>query len=96
MTNIRLTEKEFLEMARPGTIVPVYAELYTDTETPISVFKKLCEPNEFAFLLESVEMEEKIGRYSFLGLATCTTIRARGEKIEQITMVSLQPPRAIR
>jgi anthranilate synthase component 1 len=59
--------------------------LYTDTETPISVFKKLCEPNEFAFLLESVEMEEKIGRYSFLGLATCTTIRARGTEIEQVT-----------
>ncbi len=85
MPNIRPTQAEFLAKARPGTIVPVYAELYTDTETPISVFKKLCEPNEYAFLLESVEMEEKIGRYSFLGLATCTVIRARGNRIEQVT-----------
>ncbi len=85
MPNIKPTQDEFLAKARPGTIVPVYAELYTDTETPISIFKKLCEPNEYAFLLESVEMEEKIGRYSFLGLATCTVIRARGNNIEQIT-----------
>ncbi|MBW7995210.1 MAG: anthranilate synthase component I [Candidatus Glassbacteria bacterium] len=85
MTKIRPAEEMFLEVARPGTIVPVVAELYTDTETPISVFKKLCEPNDYAFLLESVEMEEKIGRYSFLGLATCTVIRARGDRIEQVT-----------
>jgi len=75
-------KEEFLARAGKGKIVSVAAELYTDTETPISVFKKICEPSEYAFLLESVEMEEKIGRYSFLGLAPRLIIQARGEQIE--------------
>ena len=76
---------EFISRAGPGRIVSVATELYTDTETPISVFKKLCEPSEYAFLLESVEMEEKIGRYSFLGLSPRTVIRGRGQGVEVIT-----------
>jgi len=75
-------KEEFLSRAGKGKIMSVAVELYTDTETPISVFKKICEPNEYAFLLESVEMEEKIGRYSFLGLAPRLIIQARGEQIE--------------
>ena len=75
-------KEEFLARAGKGKIVSVATELYTDTETPISLFKKICEPSEYAFLLESVEMEEKIGRYSFLGFAPRLIIQARGEKIE--------------
>ncbi|MFH1068298.1 MAG: anthranilate synthase component I [Candidatus Glassbacteria bacterium] len=85
MQNIVPTEKEFIARAAPGRIVSVATELYTDTETPISVFKKLCEPSEYAFLLESVEMEEKIGRYSFLGPSPRTIIRGRGEEVEVIS-----------
>ncbi|HUU30222.1 MAG TPA: anthranilate synthase component I [archaeon] len=82
MSQIIPEKKEFLAKAKPGRIVSVATELYTDTETPISVFKKICEPSEYAFLLESVEMEEKIGRFSFLGLSPYVTFQARGSQIE--------------
>jgi len=82
MQTITPGKPEFLAMAAPGKIISLAMELYTDTETPISLFKKVCEPSEYAFLLESVEMEEKIGRYSFLGLSPRITIQARGKSIE--------------
>ena len=82
MPTIVPSKEEFLARAGKGKIVSLATELYTDTETPISVFKKVCEPSEYAFLLESVEMEEKIGRYSFLGLAPRMVIQARGTAIE--------------
>lgn len=42
-------------------------ELAADLETPVSAFLKLA-PLEPVFLLESVEQNEKIGRYSFVGI----------------------------
>ncbi len=85
MENCLPSKEEFIRRAKPGRVVSVAAELYTDTETPISVFKKICEPSEYAFLLESVEMEEKIGRYSFLGLSPRTTFRVTGREVEITT-----------
>jgi anthranilate synthase component I len=82
MEKIMPGREDFLAKAGPGKVVSVATELYTDTETPISVFKKVCEPSANAFLLESVEMEEKIGRFSFLGLDPRITFKARGNRIE--------------
>jgi anthranilate synthase component I len=82
MQTITPGKQEFLAKAAVGKIISVGTELYTDTETPISLFKKICEPSDYAFLLESVEMEEKIGRYSFLGLSPRITFQARGNRIE--------------
>ncbi len=47
-------------------MVPVYRELSADLETPVSVFLKL-QGGSPAFLLESVERGEQLGRYSFIG-----------------------------
>ncbi len=54
-------------MNKNYTLYPVYHEISADIETPVSAFIALKEGNEKGFLLESVEMGEKIGRYSFLG-----------------------------
>lgn len=51
-----------------GDLVPVYRRLLADLETPMSVFLKLREAGKPAFLLESVEGGEQVGRYSFLGV----------------------------
>ncbi len=48
-------------------IYPVYREITADVETPVSAFLALKKPGAKGFLLESVEMGEKLGRYSFLG-----------------------------
>ncbi len=46
---------------------PVIREIPADLETPVSAFLKL-RSHGARFLLESVEMGENLGRYSFIGL----------------------------
>ncbi len=56
----------FRRLAGEGTIVPIYAELLVDRDTPVSAFLKIGRgPN--TFLLESMEGGEKWGRYSIIG-----------------------------
>ena len=65
---MRLTSfEEFVELAQRGTFVPVVKELVADLLTPVSAFLKVAEHSDYAFLLESVEGGEHVGRYSFLG-----------------------------
>ncbi|HEU5299615.1 MAG TPA: anthranilate synthase component I, partial [bacterium] len=64
--DIAPTKTEFLSRTRAGNLVPVSCELPADLETPISAFLKLRDQGN-AFLLESVEGGERIGRYSFIG-----------------------------
>src|SRR5262245_21041930 len=59
--------EEFKELARRGTFVPVCKEIVADLLTPVSAFLKVAEHADYAFLLESVEGGEHVGRYSFLG-----------------------------
>jgi anthranilate synthase component 1 len=59
---------EFIKLAKKGNLIPVYKEIGIGKETPVSAFKKI--EGDYSFLLESVEGEEKIARYSFLG--TCS------------------------
>jgi len=42
-------------------------ELIIDIETPISAYHKLCVDRPYSFLFESVEVNGKGGRYSFIG-----------------------------
>jgi anthranilate synthase component 1 len=56
------------QLFEQGDLVPVYRRLLADLETPMSVFLKLREAGKPAFLLESVEGGEQVGRYSFLGV----------------------------
>ena len=52
----------------PAT-VPLVLELLADTLTPVSAFARLTAGDDGpAFLLESVEGGERMGRYSFIGL----------------------------
>ena len=61
------TFDEFVDLAKRATFVPVVKELVADLLTPVSAFLKVAEHSDYAFLLESVEGGEHVGRYSFLG-----------------------------
>src|SRR5438093_4637417 len=52
---------------RRRELVPIVRERLADLETPVSAFAKL-RPLGGAFLLESVEGGERMGRYSFIGV----------------------------
>jgi len=68
---------EFKELARRGTFVPVCKEIVADLLTPVSAFLKIAEHADYAFLLESVEGGEHVGRYSFLGKDPFLILRSR-------------------
>jgi anthranilate synthase component 1 len=69
--------EEFKELARRATFVPVCKEIVADLLTPVSAFLKIAEHADYAFLLESVEGGEHVGRYSFLGKDPFLILRAR-------------------
>jgi anthranilate synthase component 1 len=75
------TFSEFKEKLRLGNLVPVWAEVLADFDTPVSALKKI-ESGDYAFLLESVEGGEKWGRYSFLGTEPSAVLRSKGTRIE--------------
>ena len=72
------TFEEFVELSRRGTFVPVWREIMADLLTPVSAFLKIAEHSDYAFLLESVEGGEHVGRYSFLGKDPFLILRGRG------------------
>ena len=68
---------EFTALAQHATFVPVCKEIVADLLTPVSAFLKIAEDADHAFLLESVEGGEHVGRYSFLGKDPFLIVRAR-------------------
>ncbi len=70
----------FTELAQRSTFVPVVKELVADLLTPVSAFLRIAEHSDYAFLLESVEGGEHVGRYSFLGKDPFVMLRARDGK----------------
>ena len=74
--------KEFSRLARSATLVPVVKSVSADLLTPVSAFLSIAENEPHAFLLESNERGEQIGRYTFLGARPYMRVRARGSAIE--------------
>ncbi len=72
---------EFKKLSEIGNLIPVYEELHYDLETPVSSFMKI-KNDRYSFLLESVEAQEKWGRYSFLGSNPSLLFRSRGKNFE--------------
>jgi anthranilate synthase component 1 len=74
--------KEFSRLARSATLVPVVKSVSADLLTPVSAFLAIAKKEPHAFLLESAERGEQIGRYTFLGARPYMRVRARGSAIE--------------
>ncbi|HEY7405554.1 MAG TPA: anthranilate synthase component I [Candidatus Angelobacter sp.] len=73
--------KEFSRIARKATLVPVAKTVAADLRTPVTAFLSIAAEEPRAFLLESVEGGEKIGRYTFLGARPYMVLRAQGRQI---------------
>jgi anthranilate synthase component I len=81
---IRPDYKEFSRLATKATLVPVVKSVSADLLTPVSAFLAIAAKEPHAFLLESIERGEQIGRYTFLGARPYMRVRARGKTIEMI------------
>jgi len=70
--------KTFARLAREGNLVPVYDAYTADLLTPVGAYLRIAHGAKYAFLLESVEGGENIGRYTFTGANPEEVFRARG------------------
>ncbi len=63
--------------ARAHNLIPLRDTFIADCETPVSAFLKLraLAPGEPAFLLESAEQGQRMGRYSFIGFRPRSVLR---------------------
>jgi len=75
------TLEQFRKLATPGALVPVYREIVADLETPVAAYLKISRGHDRAFLLESVEQADVIGRYSFLGADPSIVFKSRGKQV---------------
>jgi len=69
--------EEVRELAREHNLVALRHTFIDDLETPVSAFLKLRgrDPQFPAFLLESAEQGQQVGRYSFIGWRPKRVIR---------------------
>ena len=80
---VKPTLKEFLNFSKKANVIAVYEEINADLDTPVSAFLKL-EKSDYSFLLESVEGQEKIARYSFIGTEPSLIFKSTARDIEII------------
>lgn len=73
--------RQFSRLARNAPLVPVMKSVSADLLTPVSAFLAISEKQSHAFLLESVERGERIGRYTFLGVAPYMKVQAKGGEV---------------
>ncbi len=89
-----ITLEEAKKLAQGYQVVPISMEILSDSKTPIEVLRILKGASRHCYMLESVENQEKWGRYTFLGYdprmeVTCTngnmTIRNGSVEEQQVT-----------
>src|SRR5579862_3632575 len=73
--------KQFSRLAREATLIPVVKSVSADLLTPVSAFLAIAAKESHAFLLESVERGEQIGRYTFLGARPYMRVTAARGKV---------------
>lgn len=76
-------KEEFCRLADTYTVLPVWTELSTDLETPVSLYYKVVGDKP-GFILESAQTGKNFGRYSFIGtkpLAGFTAYKDHAETI---------------
>ena len=69
--------RDFQRLAKTHTLVPVTRTVVADLETPVSAFLRIAATEPEAFLLESVEGGEHVGRYTFIGIRPYRRMTAR-------------------
>ncbi len=64
-------------LARTHNLIPLHVSFIEDCETPVSAFLKLraLAPGEPAFLLESADQGQRVGRWSFIGFRPRSVLR---------------------
>src|SRR6187431_1228905 len=70
-----MTGEEFEKLRAEYDVIPFVRELSADAITPVAAFAALSPEGKEAFLFESVERGENVGRYSFVGFEPRRNLR---------------------
>src|SRR5437870_12309996 len=73
--------REFSRLARQSTLVPVVKSITADLLTPVSAFLAIAAREPNAFLLESADRGEQIGRFTFLGARPYIRLEGHGNEM---------------
>ncbi len=68
---------EFRALGRSHRVIPVSRTLLADSETPLSIYRKIAKERQRTFLLESAENGALWSRYSFIGAQCVATLSER-------------------
>ena len=83
MAQVTPNLEEFIELAKQGNVIAVFAEFIADGETPVSAFKKL-DRGGYSFLFESTEKNDVSGRFSFVGVDARVVLQSYGREVRII------------
>ena len=67
MQEVSLSLSELKKLSEKYNYVPIFSKIKKDKNSPVSIYKKL-KDTAYTFLLESVEGNKNVARYSFIGL----------------------------
>jgi anthranilate synthase component 1 len=83
--------RDFQRLAKSHSLIPVARTVAADLETPVSAFLRVAAKEPEAFLLESVEGGEHVGRYTFIGIRPYRRMTARDGHITVTEAASRKP-----
>ena len=83
-----MTNEEFDALRRQYDVIPFVREMSADALTPVAAFAALSSNGEEAFLFESVERGENVGRYSFVGFEVRRDLRIERGASDPITTLN--------
>ena len=80
-----ISSDEFCRLATDFNVIPLSKTLLADLHTPVSAYLSLRSEKALSFLFESAEPDEKIGRYSFIGIDPEKLLIGRGDRTEIVS-----------
>ncbi len=73
--------EDYIASSKQYAYVPLYTRLMGDTITPVQIYQTVRHLSPYSYLLESVQQNEKLGRYSWLGLDPLMIFESNGTQI---------------
>ncbi|HVS32948.1 MAG TPA: chorismate-binding protein [Thermoanaerobaculia bacterium] len=83
-----MTGEEFERLRGQYDVIPFVRELSADAITPVAAFAALSPAGKEAFLFESVERGENVGRYSFVGFEPRRNLRLDRTAVDPVAALN--------
>ncbi len=74
--------EDYQNLSKEYDYIPLYVKIMGDTLTPVQVYQLIRDISPYSYLLESVQQNEKLGRFSWIGLKPVMTFRSNKRDIE--------------